>query len=91
MSKQVIVPLVIAKQEDGSDLYLYQGAPVPESLSKDEVKRLSDGGFIGDVKEAASTDEKKAPTRRAAAKKEAASTDEKAEPEQSGNDPAPAE
>lgn len=49
MSHQVIVPLVVATQEDGSALYLYQGAPVPSSLPDAEVKRLKDGGFIGKV------------------------------------------
>lgn len=43
---QVIVPLVVAKQEDGSDVYLYQGVPVPKTVPEDEVKRLKAGGFI---------------------------------------------
>lgn len=46
MGYRVTAPLVIAKQPNGSDLYLYQGAPVPEGLSDDEVKRLEEGGFI---------------------------------------------
>lgn len=46
MSYHVSAPLVVAKQPNGSDLYLYQGAPVPEDLSSDEVKRLEEGGFI---------------------------------------------
>lgn len=46
MSYSVIVPLVVATQEDGSHAYLYQGAPVPGSVHEDEIKRLADGGFI---------------------------------------------
>lgn len=43
---RVVKPLVITKKEDGSDLYLYEGGIMPEHASKDEIKRLSDGGFI---------------------------------------------
>lgn len=43
----VLAPLVITKQEDGSDVYLYQGAPMPEGISDAEVKRLTAEGFIG--------------------------------------------
>ena len=50
MAHIVTAPLVVAKQEDGSDVYLYQGVEVPESLSSSEVKRLRDGGFIEKVK-----------------------------------------
>lgn len=46
MSYHVSAPLVVAKQSNGSDLYLYQGAPVPDGLADDEVKRLREGGFI---------------------------------------------
>lgn len=46
MSYHVSAPLVVAKQPNGSDLYLYQGAPVPDGLADDEVKRLEEGGFI---------------------------------------------
>lgn len=52
----VKAPLVVATQADGSHLYLYHGAPVPEDLPSDEVKRLKDEKFIGtpdDAKKAA--------------------------------------
>lgn len=42
----VKTPLVIAKDDDGRQVYLYQGAVVPSSVSKDEVSRLKEGGFI---------------------------------------------
>lgn len=48
MALKVIAPLVITKREDGSDAYLYQGALVPDYVSKDEVKRLKDEGFVFD-------------------------------------------
>lgn len=42
MAKVVTAPLVIAKLENGSDVYLYQGSPLPEGLASDEEKRLAD-------------------------------------------------
>ncbi|QJU52935.1 hypothetical protein SCB71_06330 [Herbiconiux sp. KACC 21604] len=51
MTAVVSVPLVIAKQEDGSDVYLYQGASVGDGLAKGELKRLRDGGFISEVED----------------------------------------
>jgi hypothetical protein len=48
MAYTVSVPLVITRKADGSDLYLYQGAPFPET-DADEVKRLEDEGFIEKV------------------------------------------
>lgn len=41
----VTAPLVIAKRADGSDVYLYQGARLPDGLADGEEKRLSD--FLG--------------------------------------------
>jgi hypothetical protein len=38
--KVVTAPLVITKKQDGSDLYLYEGAVLPDFVSDDEVKRL---------------------------------------------------
>ena len=46
MSYHVTAPLVVAKQPNGSDLYLYQGAPVPDGLADGEIKRLEEGDFI---------------------------------------------
>jgi hypothetical protein len=48
MAQQHIVtaPLVITKKEDGSDLYLYEGAVLPDHVSADEAKRLSDLGLV---------------------------------------------
>lgn len=42
----VTAALVITKKEDGSDLYLYEGAVVPSFVSADELKRLAAEGFI---------------------------------------------
>lgn len=46
MAYQVVKPLVITKKQDGSDLYLYFGAVLPDFVSDEEVKRLSDEGFV---------------------------------------------
>lgn len=54
MAKLVTAPLVIAKREDGSDVYVYAGSPLPDNLAEGEEKRLAD--FLGDE---ASGDEKK--------------------------------
>lgn len=42
MSKLVKAPLVIAKREDGSDVYVYAGSPLPDGLADGEEKRLAD-------------------------------------------------
>lgn len=42
MSRIVKAPLVIAKAPNGSDVYVYQGSPLPEDLAKGEVERLAD-------------------------------------------------
>jgi hypothetical protein len=42
----VTAPLVITKNEDGSDLYLYFGTSLPQHIKGDELKRLSSEGFI---------------------------------------------
>lgn len=42
----VTAPLVITKREDGSDLYLYEGAELPDHVSGDEVKRLVGLGLV---------------------------------------------
>lgn len=42
MSRIVKAPLVIAKAPNGSDVYVYQGSPLPEGLAKGEVERLAD-------------------------------------------------
>lgn len=43
---RVVVPLVIARAESGRDVYLYQGAPVPDGLADGQVERLAREGFI---------------------------------------------
>jgi len=48
MSYRVTAPLVITKGETGSDLYLYQGAIVPEFVKADELKRLKADELIED-------------------------------------------
>lgn len=52
MSHIVTSALVIAKAADGSDVYLYRGAPVPAHLAEKEVARLVEGGFVEEVKAA---------------------------------------
>lgn len=49
MSHIVTAPLVITKKEDGSDLYLYQDSQLPDFVSADEIKRLTDLGLIDKV------------------------------------------
>lgn len=41
--------LVIAADDRGVRHHVYQGAPLPASISEDELKRLSDEGFIEEV------------------------------------------
>ena len=55
MSKLVKAPLVIAKREDGSDVYVYRGAPLPDGLAKGEAKRLEE--FLEDAPDAGSGDD----------------------------------
>lgn len=42
MGKVVKAPLVIAKRADGSDVYVYAGAPLPDDLASGEAERLAD-------------------------------------------------
>lgn len=42
MSRIVKAPLVIAKAPNGSDVYVYQGSPLPDDLAKGEAERLAD-------------------------------------------------
>ena len=69
MAHIVTAPLVITKNKDGSDLYLYNRSVLPDFVSDDEIQRLSDGGFIEELSaEQAKAAEapKKAPTKPAA-------------------------
>ena len=52
MSKIVTAPLVIAKREDGSDVYVYAGSPLPEGLQDGEADRLAD--YLEDDKQSSS-------------------------------------
>lgn len=45
-SYSVTAPLVIAKDEVGADVYVYQGAPVPDGQSDDWITRHVDDGLI---------------------------------------------
>lgn len=49
MAHIVTAPLVITKKPDGADLYLYEGAVLPDYVSADEVKRLDALGFLDKV------------------------------------------
>ncbi|WP_130011998.1 hypothetical protein [Serinicoccus sediminis] len=44
---------VIARNADGTDNYLYRGAPVPASVPKEEINRLLKLGVIGAAPKAA--------------------------------------
>lgn len=50
MSYVITGPLVVTRNPDGTDLYLYQGAEVPEHVSEDECKRLADIGLAEKAK-----------------------------------------
>jgi hypothetical protein len=43
---KVVVPLVITKNPDGSDRYLYNGSVLPDFVSDEESKRLLDEKFV---------------------------------------------
>lgn len=60
MAYCVTAPLVVARQSNGTHVYLYAGAPLPDTVSKDEAERLVDGGFVE------SLDERKAESKPAA-------------------------
>jgi hypothetical protein len=60
MAHIVTGALVITKRENGSDLYLYEGAEVPEFVSKDEVKRLVDLELVEDTSSKKAADKKPA-------------------------------
>jgi hypothetical protein len=53
-NNRVTAPLVIARRSDGSDVYLYRGAIVPEDLADGEAKRLAD--FLGSDEDLAESD-----------------------------------
>lgn len=46
MGYRAIKPLVVARTEEGSDVYTYQGSPVPDNVSEREIQRLLADGFI---------------------------------------------
>lgn len=50
MAHVVTAPLVIAKNEDGSDLYLYEGAQLPSHVKGDALKALVDSGLVEERK-----------------------------------------
>ena len=53
MAYTVTAPLVIAHlPEGGGDLYLYQGAAVPEGQSSDWLKSHKDSGMIAETPDA---------------------------------------
>jgi len=43
-------PLATPYLEDGTRVYLYQGAELPEGLRKGELKRLTDLGLVSEAK-----------------------------------------
>jgi hypothetical protein len=52
------VPLVIAKDESGRDVYIYQDFQVPSNVTDDSIKLLLEGEFIAKVEEPASAEPK---------------------------------
>lgn len=48
----VTAPLVIAKNEDGSDRYVYQGGVVPDGQSEEWIKSHKDSNMIATPKAA---------------------------------------
>lgn len=60
MSKHTVTaPLIITKKADGSDLYLYEGAVLPDSVSAEEIKRLQTLGLVDKPEEGEKTAPKK--------------------------------
>lgn len=59
MAHIVTSPLVITKKEDGSDLYLYEGAELPDFVKADEIKRLNGLGFLEEVSDSSGKSKKK--------------------------------
>lgn len=56
--------LVIAKDESGQQVYLYQGSTVPSSIPTVEIHRLVDAGYLTAVDESESeVDPVKVPTK----------------------------
>lgn len=49
MAHTVTAPLVIAKTEQGSDIYLYRDAPVPAGQSEEWIATHLDTGMIAEV------------------------------------------
>lgn len=49
MPYKVIAPLVVAKQADGTNVHIYQGAPLPDSVDETEAARLLEGGFVEEI------------------------------------------
>jgi hypothetical protein len=46
MPNIVTGPLVVAKRQDGSDVYLYEGAEFPDGLKSGELARFVELGFV---------------------------------------------
>ena len=67
MSKIVKAPLVVAKAANGQDVYVYQGAPLPDGLAEGEEKRLAD--FLEDAKAAEDEGGAKKPARKSTTSK----------------------
>lgn len=61
MGYRVKTASAVAYQQDGSQVIRYQGQALPDSVTKDEMKRLEEGGFIeavGSPQVSAENDEK---------------------------------
>lgn len=50
MTHTVTAPLIIAINDEGSQVYVYQGQPIPGNIPAGEIKRLSEEGFIASDK-----------------------------------------
>lgn len=56
MAHIVTAALVITKKQDGSDLYLYENAELPDWVSADEIQRLTEKGLIDKVSDKQAAD-----------------------------------
>lgn len=45
-------PLVVAKIEDGPYVHLYEGAPLPVNIDKEQLEQLLESDMVGEVDDA---------------------------------------
>lgn len=57
----VTAPLVVLRQQDGSRVHLYQGAPVPDTADSEHVDQLVELGMLGKAETAVAAASGEAP------------------------------